>query len=202
MNDNDNKKKRKLKNKRLNEPKFTEKRNPYKKYQRAKWKWTEIFCEIDSFKNDNIPNIMKNISLKYGINYGTLRNKYNKFKNDLEYNDFDKENRGTHRKIFTIEEEKEIFSFIKENFIDKNRILCNDIIKIHSQEKFKKIYPDQKFKASDGWCNMFKKRWNLSTVKISISKIASTTYTNNEINIFLDECKNELIRVGSNFFSI
>ena len=33
------------------------------------------------------------------------------------------------------------------------------------------------FNASNGWCNMFKKRWNLSTVKISISKVATTTYT-------------------------
>ena len=49
---------------------------------------------------------------------------------------------------------------------------------------------------------MFKKRWNLSTVKISTSKIASTTYTDDEINVFLDECKNTLLKVGPNFFLI
>ena len=193
--------KRKLKVKRLNEPKFTEKRNPYKKYQKAKWKWIDIFYEINSLKDVDTINIMKNTSEKYGINYGTLRNKYNKFKNDTKYNDFNKENRGTHKKNFTNEEEKEIFLFIKENFIDKSRVLCNDIIKIYARKKFKEQNPNKIFKASDGWCDMFKKRWKLSTVKISTSKIASTIYTDKEINIFLDECKNTLLEVGPNFFS-
>ena len=79
--------------------------------------------------------------------------------------------------------------------------MCNDIIKIHANDKFKKLYPDKKFNASNGWCNMFKKRWNLSTVKISISKVASTIYTEDEIKVFLNKCKDTLIRVGTNFFS-
>jgi hypothetical protein len=49
---------------------------------------------------------------------------------------------------------------------------------------------------------MFKKRWNLSTVKISISKVASITYTEDEINVFLNKCKDTLVKVGENFFSI
>ena len=36
--------------KRIREPKFTEKRNPYKKYQNANWTWTDIFTEIDELK--------------------------------------------------------------------------------------------------------------------------------------------------------
>ncbi len=92
--------------------------------------------------------------------------------------------------------------FLRENFIDKNKILCNDIIKIHANEKFKKLYPEEIFDASNGWCNMFKKMWNLSTVKISISKIATKTYTDDEINLFLKDCKDSLLEVGENFFSI
>jgi len=185
--------------KRTKESKFTEKRNPYKKYSKAKWKWIDIFLEIESLKDE--PKIFKKISKKYNINYGTLRNKFNKFKNDNEYNNFDKENRGIN-KLFNKEQEREIFVFLKENFIDKNKVLCNEIIKIHSQEKFKELYPDATFKASNGWCNMFKKRWNLSTVKISISKVTSVTYTEEEINVFLSKCKDALVKVGENFFSI
>jgi len=112
------------------------------------------------------------------------------------------ENRGKSNKTFSETEEKEIFLFLKENFIDKNKILCNDIIKIHANDKFKKLYPEENFTASNGWCNMFKKRWKLSTVKISISKIATKIYTNDEINLFLKNCKESLLEVGENFFSI
>ena len=181
----------------LKEPKFTEKRNPYKKYQKAKWNWTDIFNEINLSKGE--AKIMKNISKKYNINYSTLRNKYSKFLKESNYQKINTENRGT-KKIFTDEEDNEIYLFIKNNFIEKNRVICNDIIKIYAKEKFKELHPDEQFNASDGWCNMFKKRWNLSTVKTSISKIASIVYTEDEINIFLNECKDLLANVGSKFF--
>ena len=181
--------------------KFTEKRNPYKKYFYAKWNWTDIFLEIELLKDLDY-KIIKTISEKYNINYGTLKNKYNKYINNKNNFDIDNDNRGKQNKIFSDTEENEIFLFLKNNFIDKNKILCNDIIKIHANDKFKKLYPEKKFNASDGWCNMFKKRWNLSTVKISISKIATKTYTENEINLFLNDCKDSLIKVGENFFSI
>ena len=94
-----------------------------------------------------------------------------------------------------------IYNFIKD-FIDKHKPLCNDIIKLHALEKFNKLYPEKTFNASDGWCNMFKKKMKLKTVKISISKIASITYTKTEIDNFLKECKDALLEVGPNFFSI
>ena len=135
----------------------------------------EIFKEIDLLKNDT-SKILKVTSKKYNINYKTLKNKYSHYKNNQDLF-FDEENRGGTNKSFNEKEEKDIFVFLKENFIDKNKVLCNDIIKIHANDKFKKLYPDKKFNASNGWYNMFKKRWNLSTIKISISKVASTTYT-------------------------
>ena len=186
---------------RRNEHKFTEKRNPYKKYQKAKWKWTDIFCEIDLLKSEGSFKIIKTTAKKYNINYGTLKNKYNKYSNDNEYNNFNEENRGINNKSFTDQEEYEIFLFLKENFIDKHKVLCNDIIKIYAKNKFNELYPTNKFNASDGWCNMFKKRWNLTTVKISISKVATKVYTEDEINIFFKKCKDSLIKVTPNFFS-
>ena len=116
--------------------KFTEKSKPYKKYLNATWEWIDIFLEIECLKDE--PKIFKIISKKYNINYGTLRNKYIKFKNDESYNDPDNENRGIN-KIFTKKEEMEIYLFLKENFIDKHKVLCDDIIKIHSINKFKEI---------------------------------------------------------------
>jgi hypothetical protein len=185
--------------KRTKNSKFTEKRNPYKKYQKAKWEWIDVFLEIQFLIDE--PNIIKNTAKKYNINYKTLRNKFSKFKNDVSCEDVNNEHRGSH-KIFTEKEEMEIFMFLKENFIDKHKMLCNDIIKIHAIDKFRNLYPDKKFNASNGWCNMFKKRWNLSTVKITASKIASKTYTTNEINLFLKDCKDSLLEVSENFFSI
>jgi len=183
----------------LRKPKFTKKKHPYKKYQNADWKWEDILLELVSIKDK--PKFFKTISEKYGINIKTLRNKFYQYeKNNLK--NINKENRGGSNKSFNETEEKEIFLFLKENFIDKNKILCNDIIKIYASEKFKSIYPDKNFNASNGWCNIFKKRWNLSTVKITISKIASATYTEDEINIFLNKCKETLTRVGTNFFLI
>ena len=187
------------KSKNPKKPKFTEKRNPYKKYlNQTKWTWLEIFLEIELLKNENSKAI-KITADKYNINYGTLKNKYNKFKNDANYENINGENRGVD-KFFTKIEENEIFLFVKNNFIDKNRVACNDIIKIHALEKFKKIYPNKKFNASNGWCNDFKKRCKLSTVKISTSRIATTVYTNDEINTFLKNCQTLLTKVGPNFF--
>ena len=188
---------KKIKN--IRTPKFTEKRNQYKKYQYAKWNWTDIFKEIELF-NEFDHKILKNTAIKYNINYKTLRNKYSEYKKN-NINNIDEENRRGTNKAFNEKEEKEIFLFLKENFIDKNKVLCNDIIKIHANNKFTELYPNGKFNSSNEWCNMFKKRWNLSAVKISISKIASTTYTEDEIKVFLNKCKDSLTRVGVNFFS-
>ena len=45
--------------KKIRTPKFTEKRNQYKKYQYAKWNWTDIFEEIKLF-NEIDNKIFKN----------------------------------------------------------------------------------------------------------------------------------------------
>ena len=41
-----------------------------------------------------------------------------------------KEHRGGSNKFFTKEDEKKLFNYFKNNFIDKNELLCDEIIKI------------------------------------------------------------------------
>ncbi len=151
------------------ESKFTAKRSPYKKYQKACWIWTNVFDEIDLLRETINTGFIKTISDKYGIKYKTLLNKYNNYKNNNIIN-VNNENRGENKQIFKDTEEYEIYIFLKDNFMDKNKMLCNEIIKLHALDKCKLLYPDKKFTASDGWCDIFKLKWKLSTVKCSISK--------------------------------
>ena len=72
--------------KRTREPKFTEKRDPYKKYQKAKWKWIDIFMEIEILKSANKKDYIKTVASNYGIKYKMLKNKYNKYTNDANDN--------------------------------------------------------------------------------------------------------------------
>ena len=82
----------------------------------ADWNWEDVFLELYLIKNE--PKHFKIISEKYGINIKTLRNKfYDHEKNKIK--NINKENRGGINKTFNEQEEKEIFLFLKENFIDK-----------------------------------------------------------------------------------
>ncbi len=187
--------------KRIKEQKFTEKRNPYKRYQKASWNWSDILEEIDLLKESMNDGFIKYVSKKYGINYQTLKNKYTCYTNNKITN-VNNENRGGNNKIFTENQEQQIFDYLKNNFIDKNKMLCNEIITLYAVDLFKFLYPNKIFNGSDGWVNMFKKRWNLSTVKCTISKIATKVYTNDEINLFLNTCNEKVKIVGKNFFLI
>lgn len=96
-----------------------------------------------------------------------------------------------------------MLTYLKNNFIDKNEMLCNQMIKLHAIEKHKSLNDNKKnFKASSGWCSDFKNKFYLSTVKCSIFKKSTTNYSDVELNVFKKLCdvKHEL--VGSeNFFN-
>ena len=179
------------------------KRRPYKKYINAKWKWIDVFNKIDLIKHQKIKktNIYKLISKEYGILYKTLVNKYNKYQNDRS--NIDKKCRGGSNKIFTNKEEQLIFDYLKNNYIDKNEFLCDEIIKIYAIQQNELWHPHKKFLGSNGWCYNFKIRWNLSTVKCSKSRKATKQYTNKELDEFIDNCTNQYKKVGpTNFFNI
>ena len=184
-----------IKNKR--NKKYTEKRNPYKTYLNANWTWEKIFNEIDEIKENN-NNFIQVTSIKYGIKYDTLVHKYNLYCKDKDKH-FDKENRGGNNKIFTLTEENELYEYIKTNFIDTNKPLNNNIIKEIDLDKFKRKNNNMSFNASNGWCNIFKKRWNLSSQKVKASKIAKNIPSEYDINLFLDKCEKLKSEVKKNF---
>ena len=185
-----------IKIKRLRKQQFTEKRSPYKRYLNATWEWSTIFEEIELLKEKNDKNFIKFTANKYGIKYKTLKNKYCNYC-DSNKNKINDENRGGTNFIFNEEDERNIVNFLKINFIDKQRMLCDEIIKLYAIDKCLELYPDKKFNASNGWCYMFKKKWNLSTVRCTISKIATTVYSKDEINFFIRQCLEALLFNGS-----
>lgn len=183
-------------------PKFTKIRSPYKKYQLADWTWLDIFNEIDLLQHTMKKGFFTFISKKYGVSYRTLTNKYYDFKNNIDnkLNNINDEGRGGINRIFTESDEKDIFVYLKTNFIDKSRMLCDEMIKLYAIDKCKELYPNKTFNASNGWCYMFKMRWNLSTVKCSISRIATTIHSSDTIKLFLENCITSYKSVGSSYF--
>lgn len=136
-------------------------RNNYKKYKCAKWKWINILNEIDVIDDAHAISV---IAKKYNINPKTLRNKYNKWiLNNRDINITD--NRGGHNKIFTAEQEKSLYEYIKEVFIDNDLYFDDSCLKILANKLWtmtnKNI--DNTFKASKGWIYYFKLKWRLST---------------------------------------
>ena len=139
---------------------FTKNRRPYKSYINAPWTWNEVFNDLNQLKNNNVSDFFIKISVKYGILYKTLTNKYRDFNNNKIIID-NKEHRGGSNKFFTRDDEQKLFNYFKNNFIDKNELLCDEIIKIKAILESKLLYPTKKFVASSGWCCSFKNRWNL-----------------------------------------
>jgi len=166
---------------------FTKIKNPYKSYLNADWRWSDIFNDIEAIKNDN-DNFIKIISTKYGIIYGTLKNKYNAYcKNKLSNLNLNEENRGGSNKLLSIDDEKELYKLIINEYIEKDKPLTNNIIKVLAKKKLKEVYNDNNISVSIDWCTRFKKRWNMSSQRIKCSKIATKLPSDDEIKIFLDE---------------
>ena len=80
----------------------------------------------------------------YFLKWGALVDKYNKFKNNKIIVD-NKEHRGGHNKFFNYNDELNLFNYFKDNFINKNELLCDEIIKIKAVEESKILYPTKLF---------------------------------------------------------
>ena len=173
--------------------KYPSKRNNYRRYKNAEWKWEEVFNEIEKVKGD-CDNYIKLISEKYNIPYRTLTRKYNLWKNNNVDNN---ENRGGHNKIFSEEEERNLYNYIVNVFINCNLLFNNDHLKLLAiqqyhmlqKEKNKEYITEESFSISDGWVTDYKKKWKLSSLKTKLNKKATKTDPN-ELVTFLGECTN------------
>jgi len=163
------------------------KRDNYKNYKNAKWKWINVFLEIEKIKMENIHSYIKIISDKYNIKYSTLKNKYNKWK--VNKPDIIEDNRGINNRFFKEEEELELYNLIKDKYIDVYKFLDDSCLNIIAIEYWNSKYPDKVdlFKASNGWIYDFKLRWGLSSLTPSSSR-KSTEKDNNRLNEFTIIC--------------
>jgi len=183
-------------------PFYTKKRRPYKKYKYADWNIKDVLEEALILKEtDN--NYLELISEKYGIIKDTLKNKIHNYVAVGVEALIDK--RGKHNKNFSEEEEEIISDHIKINYINRGLPFDNTYLKLLSESFFNKRNDineniNNTFKASDGWCTDFKKRWNISSVKPSLKRRHLNNDNMNEINIFIAECTNAFKEVGIDYF--
>ena len=151
-------------------------RNNYISYENMPWKWLTIFRAIERLKKNGRKSYIKLIAEKYNIKYTTLKNKYYQWLNDgkpMEFNNDD--NRGLTNRLFTINEERELYEYIKTIFIDSNLFIDDECIKILAKKKWDLLYSEYKdsFLASNCWIYEFKKRWRLSTRTANPTRIAT-----------------------------
>ena len=181
--------------------KFTKIRRPYKTYLRADWNWQKVFLELDKLKSTN-STFLKDTAKKYGIQYSTLSKKYNKYcKSSQLAISYDTENRGGSNKVFSCRDERNIYNRIINEYINKDKLLNDTIIKeialaIAKNDESKKNY----FEASNGWCYMFKKRWNLSTQTVKPLRIATNHSNEDEQSLFLLEYQTAISGIKKKYF--
>jgi hypothetical protein len=164
-------------------------RDKYKRYNDAEWEWTTVinFIENERMYNDCF---LKDTSKKFTARQSRdkIFRKYKKWQNDMTI-DLSLERRGIHNKIFTIEQERLLFEYIKVVFIDTNLFFDDTCLKFLAISKWNALFPTQKdeFKASNGWIYEFKKRWSLSTFTARHTKLA-TNIDDNKIKEYLNKC--------------
>jgi hypothetical protein len=186
--------------KRLRKKNYPMKRDHYKSYVDAEWKWIDVFNEIDDIKL-NTGKFYKIIAKKYGIKRDTLKQKYLEWKKIGDINLIEFDNRGKN-KYFTDIQEKEIYDELMNN-INKLLPTYDDDIKIRAKNKWNKLYPNnEKLKISNGWCYEFKKRWKLSSLRPRPIKCATHECTEEELNNFFIDCTISVNEVGLLFFLI
>lgn len=174
---------------------YTKKRNNYKKYKNANWSWYDILNETHELYLINVHAITV-IAEKYNINPKTLRNKYNKWLYNCQFIN-ENENRGGHNKYFTIEQERDLYEYIKNVYIDTCIFFDDACLKIIVKEKWTLLHENDVLNISNGWIYYFKYKWKLSTRKSSYTRTATNINTK-EINLFLTDCRNKSKNIDKN----
>jgi DDE superfamily endonuclease len=167
---------------------FPSKRNNYKKYQNASWKWCDILKEIDLMKENKNNKIFKTTATKYNICRSTLVDKYRKWVKNGRLDCVNSEGRGV-KTYFSIEEERTLYENINNVYIKNDLFFDDQCLKILALKEWKYLYPNDvdKFKASNGWIYEFKMKWGLSSFIARKTKKANECSENIVIN-FQNEC--------------
>ena len=94
--------------------------------------------------------------------------KYSEWENSIsEYKEIaNKEKRGGHNKIFSQDNERNLYEYIVKVFIDCNLIFNNNHLKLLAIEQYHSIQKEknleyvinEEFTVSDGWITNFKKK--------------------------------------------
>lgn len=177
---------------------FPLKRDNYKNYSVAKWSWYDVFLEIDESIKDN-PKCKKNIADKYNIKYNTLRDKYKKWVDDGKLIMNNNDNRGGHNKLITEDNERKLYEYLKELYINNNLFLDDELIKISATKTWKYANPqvNDNYEISAAWVYYFKKRWNLSSLTARPNK-KSTNTNDGYTYYYLNLCANYYLDLNSN----
>ncbi len=80
-------------------------------------------------------------------------------------------------KIFIFKQEFDILLYLKNNFINKNEMLCDQMIKLYAIDVYKSLNFNKNFNASSEWYTNFKNKFYLSIVRCSIFKKSTTVYS-------------------------
>src|ERR1700722_9776539 len=166
---------KKIKKKRI--VKYPNKKCNYKRYNNATWNFDDIFSEYELLKINGEQKCTMIITNKYNINRRTFLRKYKLWKDNKNINN---ENRGAHNKIFTDEQEKDLYEYISKVFIDCNIRFNDEQLQLLAIQKYNMIQKDKdinyviddNFSLSNGWVYDFKKRWKLSSLKNKLNKKA------------------------------
>ena len=158
-----------------------------------------MFLEYEKEKAIREHGAIKNVAQTFGIKYQTLRSHIQAWKRST--NLINKEKRGGWNKWITVDEERDLYLYIKGVFIDGGLPFNNYDLKLLAIEKINALHPHclrsgiGQFMASEGWVSGFNKRWRLTSVRpkpVVVDPI--------EEKHFVEECKREHARVGPVLF--
>jgi transposase len=193
-----------LYSKKINYPKkksYPKKRNHYKNTNYSDFDMEKIMKECITLK-ENDPYYISAILDKYPINRKTFEHKLRRYieEGNKSLND----NRGKHTRLFTENEEKILIEYIKREYIERKlpfdtldlKILARKFwIKNKSHNLCEEENNSRLFKASDGWCSDFKRRWGLS--RKPTYKHINETHTNAiEIESFQKKLREAIKEIG------
>ena len=131
-------------------------RKHYNNYNEANMNWHDVFVYAKNLKDSGVSKYLKKTAKKYNINYKTFRNKYSILKEECMEQKIE-DNRGNDT-TFNDEEEKDLFEYIKNVYVETNLFFDDTCLQLIAKRKWDSLYPERKddFKASRYWAYSFK----------------------------------------------